>query len=263
MREAVGHTDDGQCTPRRAVTNVPGPSVSRLYSNSLPWVTLVAQPRTELRNVTVPLTRCIECGQTISDSARRCPHQECATAEPFGTICDLCGAVLRRSVGLTAVRYEPDWRYEHEGGSGYWWHPETPVAREIVTHHGCVERYFTLPRNVACLDCQLPLVEAGEQFAARKLWIASNQPNNILSFSRDEQWLHSLTAFNIGADYYPDCPRCGRPRALGITGACAVPDFWRPNPSWKGSPCTKPLYPFQVENNGQGHGHSLARILPW
>jgi hypothetical protein len=77
-----------------------------------------------------------------------------------------------------------------------------------------------------------------------------------LRLSEDEQWLCSDHSLNFGA-FFPDCPNCGRPDVLGFTGACAVPDLWRT--ITQGYPCTKPLYPFQIERSG--HGHSLVNRL--
>jgi hypothetical protein len=127
----------------------------------------------------MPLTQCIECQRPISESASSCPG--CSTREPFGVLCEMCGARLPRSAGVTSVRHTTGLDSRDD---------------DIVAHKGCLERYFTPLANLACPDCGLRL-SGCEEFSAKTLWSAS------------PHWVPSNR-----------CPRCGAADPLGESVKC-------------------------------------------
>jgi hypothetical protein len=188
----------------------------------------------------MPLTHCIECQWSISDSASCCP--KCSTREPFGVVCELCGERLRRSVGVTSVRQVHEAKYSDSDTAGWWYSDEYMVNRSIVAHEHCLERYYTPPSKLECSDCGLLLASSDLGFDALTLWRSS-----------------------LGTSHGFTCPCCGAFHS-GLGQAPCERTWVSDSPPWKTYSflrrdpyiCMKPLYWFQVTPNGQGHGHGFV-----
>jgi hypothetical protein len=209
----------------------------------------------------MPLTRCIECNRSISDSVYKCPG--CDTHEPFGVVCELCGERLRRSEGVTSVRREVEIHFysDFSDYSGHWYGCGE-VDREIVAHKDCLERYYTPPATLECSECGLQVASSDLGVTALNLWSA-----------RRFIYGYGLNAELAVAVPGGSCPSCGNIRAFLDSVKCE----WEPKASsfpkaeivelrpplnresGEHYPCLKPLYSFQVGPNGQGHGHEKEK----
>lgn len=147
----------------------------------------------------MPLTHCIECNHQISESAQSCPA--CSTTAPFGVVCELCRRRLRQSQAMRC------WRTIVPKSGGH----------QDFVHKDCVDRYFTVPADLACPDCGFRLAAIDADISPSTLWSSYNK---------------EVT-----------CPRCGKVNVLGCTGPAGV--FC----------CRAPFYQFQMPPRGLGHGH--------
>jgi hypothetical protein len=99
---------------------------------------------------------------------------------------------------------------------------------DVAAHHDCLKRYYTAPATPECLDCGLRFADSDLGLTPLKLWSATNDS------------LHTFT-----------CPRCGRVYSLASVSCGWKRDYGQ---------CARPLYPFQVGPNAQGHGHAEHKL---
>ena len=100
------------------------------------------------------LRQCVECGRNVSDSVSSCPA--CHTKTPWGVSCELCGANMRPTEGMTTKRL-------HVGTDPYY--------EDVFAHGRCITAHFSLPPSIACRDCGLAVANMGVDTTPPSLWL--------------------------------------------------------------------------------------------
>ncbi len=178
----------------------------------------------------MPLTTCIECHYSISESADTCPR--CSSRRPFGVVCELCGERLPWSAAVVSKRLESQLsRSDIDYRS---WHIRDAVDSEIVAHTDCLVQFFT-PPIVECSDCGLHVSTSDLGLTPLRLWKAS-APESVR------------------------CPHCRNYISLGAECVWAGQYGEHFVQTSSGAyPCMRPFYSFQAAPNGLGHGSHVKQ----